>query len=363
MKILYAIQGTGNGHVTRARDIVPLLAEKGDLDVLISGCHSEIDLGFPIKYKLQGLGFVFGKKGGIDLLETYKKNNLKRFWKEVKSLPVADYDMVITDFEPVSAWACYLIKKPCVGLSHQDAVINKKSPKPKTQDIVGSTVLKYYAPTTIQYGFHFNCYDKNIFTPVIRQQVRDQKTTTEAYYTVYLPAYSDKKIIKVLEEVKGVQWQVFSKHNKKPFDKKNISFVPLNNEAFIKSMAGSKGVLCGAGFETPAEALYLKKKLLVVPMKGQYEQQCNAAALKEMGVPVIKSLKKKHIDKIKHWISADQMLTVHYPNFTAEIIDEVVENYPTVTESLNAKPVKQLEDAKGLRNFILKKLLAKLSAP
>jgi hypothetical protein len=48
-------------------------------------------------------------------------------------------------------------------------------------------------------------------------------------------------------------------------------------------MINATGVLCGAGFETPAEAIYLRKKLLVVPMKNQYEQQCNGIAVEENG--------------------------------------------------------------------------------
>ena len=53
-------------------------------------------------------------------------------------------------------------------------------------------------------------------------------------------------------------------------------------------------MLCGAGFETPAEALFLNKKLLVIPMKTQFEQKCNAQALKEMGVTVVKKLSYKY---------------------------------------------------------------------
>jgi len=41
--------------------------------------------------------------------------------------------------------------------------------------------------------------------------------------------------------------------------------------------------------ETPAEALFFKKKLMVIPMKGQYEQLYNAECLKQLGVPIIKS--------------------------------------------------------------------------
>ena len=86
-----------------------------------------------------------------------------------------------------------------------------------------------------------------------------------------------------LKKFKGVQWDVFSKHNKEVIKEANITIQPINNEAFIKSLATCTGVLCGAGFETPAEALFLKKKLLVIPMKTQYEQQCNAAAFRQWG--------------------------------------------------------------------------------
>src|SRR5687768_13379536 len=128
MKILYAIQGTGNGHLSRARDIIPILKKGNEVDLLISGSQADVVLPYTIKYRLQGLGFVFGKKGGIDLLATYKKNRLKKFFEEIESLPVEDYDLVINDFEPVSAWACHIRNVRCISLSHQAAVLNKFAP-------------------------------------------------------------------------------------------------------------------------------------------------------------------------------------------------------------------------------------------
>src|SRR5688572_29510104 len=131
MRILYAVQGTGNGHVCRAREIIPILQKMAEVDILISGTQSDIQLPFNVTYAFKGLSFIFGKKGGVDLLETYKKSHLKTFLQEIKSLPVDIYDLVISDFEPVSSWACYLNNKPCISLSHQAAVLNKKSPQPK----------------------------------------------------------------------------------------------------------------------------------------------------------------------------------------------------------------------------------------
>lgn len=59
-------------------------------------------------------------------------------------------------------------------------------------------------------------------------------------------------------------------------------------------------------------------------MKGQYEQQCNAAALKGMGVPVIKSLKEKHSEKIKNWIYSNRVISVEYPDNTEQIIAGII---------------------------------------
>jgi len=360
MNILYAIQGTGNGHLSRARDIIPLLQKHHKVDLLISGTQSDVQLPFHVKYKFHGLSFIFGKNGGIDILETYSKNNLSVLFSEINSLPVNIYDLVINDFEPVSAWACYLKNIKCVSVSHQAAVLNKKSPQPKNVDIIGKAILKKYAISDVQYGFHFGAYNDNIFTPVIRKQVREQLVDNKGHYTVYLPAYDDKRIIKVLKECKNIRWEVFSKHNKKVIEEKNITVQPINNEAFIISMAASEGVLCGAGFETPAEALFLKKKLMVIPMKGQYEQQCNAVALKKMGVPVLKSLKLKHIEKILLWIKEGTIVEVDYPDKTEAIVNKILLEHTFSPSIVPLKKKKKLKSVKKFKSIILNKISAQV---
>lgn len=360
MKILYAIQGTGNGHISRARDIIPILQKEHEVDILVSGSQVDVTLPFPVKYRYKGLSFVFGKNGGIDFFETYKKSNLKVLFMEINCLPVQVYDLVINDFEPVSAWACYQKNKKCISLSHQAAVIDKKAPQSKNNDLIGKAILKKYAPTTAQYGFHFKAYNQNIYTPVIRQQIREQRCENKGHYTVYLPAYNDKRILKILRECSDTKWEVFSKHNKKVLIEKNISIRPISNDAFIKSMATSEGVLCGAGFETPAEALFLKKRLMVIPMKGQFEQQCNATALKDMGVPVIKSLKKKHLPKIKDWIKSGTVIEVDYPDITEEIINKLLIEQASPNTTQPIQPGKKVYSLKMFKQMTLKKIVAQL---
>jgi uncharacterized protein (TIGR00661 family) len=362
LKILYAIQGTGNGHICRATEIIPFLQKKGTLDILVSGTQSDVELPFDVTYRLGGLGFVFGKKGGVDLLATYKKSHLKQLLSEVKNIPVEKYDLVISDFEPVSSWACYLRNKPCIALSHQAAVINKKSPRPKKGDPVGKAILKSYAPATVSYGFHFAVYDENIYTPVIRKEVRQTKPSNLGHYTVYLPAYSDKRIIRELAKFEGIKWEIFSKHFVHALSSENIRLFPINNSQFIKSMASSAGVLCGAGFETPSEALYLGKKLLVVPMKNQFEQHCNAAALQELGVPVIKSLKEKHSGAIAGWLKSDDIVSVNYADQTEKVVDDIIEMHGLIASKLTtASYDDQKLSVKKLRELTVKKILLKLT--
>ncbi len=326
MKILYAIQGTGNGHLTRAKEIIPLLKEKADVDVLISGQQFDLSLPFDVKYNFQGLGFVFGKKGGVDLWHTYLQMNSIRFLKEIRSLSLAPYDFIISDFEPVSCWAAQMQNKLCIGLSNQAVTLHPKAPEPQHTDLIGKMVLSYYAPVNKSFGFHFKSFDDTIYTPIIRKEVREAKITNKGHYTVYLPAYDDERIIKNLKQFKDIEWQVFSKHAKKSYSQKNISIAPPDANAFLKSMASSAGVLCNAGFGTASEALFCNKKLMVIPMKNQYEQHCNAAVLNSMGVSVIKSLKKKRKAKIEEWIKQKNKIHVDYPDQTTLILENII-NY------------------------------------
>jgi uncharacterized protein (TIGR00661 family) len=89
----------------------------------ISFCLISLAISF------EGLSFIFGKSGGVDIWKTCIKSNIRKLVKEINSLPVEDYDLVINDFEPVSAWACYAKNVPCIGLSHQSAVLAEEAPE------------------------------------------------------------------------------------------------------------------------------------------------------------------------------------------------------------------------------------------
>lgn len=326
MKILYAIQGTGNGHVSRAREIVPLLQQHGEVDLLISGTQVDVKLSQEIKYNFHGFSFIFGKKGGVDHYKTWKNMNLFQFRKDMNAIPLRDYNLILNDFEPISAWACKLQGIESVSLSHQASFKSKKVPRPKTIDW-GKLILSRYAPTTHHIGFHFDRYDDFIYKPVIRSEIRQLQPTNLGHYTVYLPAIDDKDLVNVLRQIPQVRWEVFSKHTKIAYADGNVFVEPVNNEKFNKSMASCEGVFTGGGFEGPAEALHLGKKLLVAPMRFQYEQQCNAYALKQFGLPVIWGSNRNWVPILKDFVAKPQEHQFDFPDETAAIIAHTVNTF------------------------------------
>ncbi len=329
-KILYAIQGTGNGHLARATEIVPILKSMAHTDVLVSGTQADLNVPFSIDYKLKGLSFIIGQSGGVDLIKTAQKLHIRQFVKDIRNLPVDQYDIVINDFEPVSAWACWLRGKECIGLSHQNAVLHPSAPKPDFNDIVGKLILKYYAPVNQKFGFNFKPSFPYIFPPVIRGDIRNAESSQKPYYTVYLPAYSDQQIIDVLSGIPEIEWQVFSKHSKNIYSIGNINFQPVSLEKFTESFLNCTGLLCTAGFEGPAEAIYLGKKLCVIPMKKQYEQYCNAAFLKSMGIRVLEKFSTSGAI-LSEWVKSDDVLHVKYPDITIQILEDIISKHSCKT--------------------------------
>jgi uncharacterized protein (TIGR00661 family) len=129
MKILYGIQSTGNGHISRSSKIIYHLIKNGcDVDILMSGNNSQVKLTFPVKYQMSGFTFFYTNGGSIDYLRTFYNLNFLQFLKDIK-LDVTSYDIIISDFEPITSWAAKLRGKECLGISNQCSFLSDKTPR------------------------------------------------------------------------------------------------------------------------------------------------------------------------------------------------------------------------------------------
>ena len=81
MKILYAVQATGNGHISRAMELLPYLRLYGRVDVFLSGGNSQLKADLPVRYRSKGLSLFYSNGGGLNYEKTLWSLNPVRVWK------------------------------------------------------------------------------------------------------------------------------------------------------------------------------------------------------------------------------------------------------------------------------------------
>ncbi|MBK9255025.1 MAG: glycosyl transferase [Saprospiraceae bacterium] len=303
MKILYAVQATGNGHISRAHQLFPYLSELGEVDIFLSGSNATLPMNIPVKFKSKGLSLFYSQCGGLDYYKTWKNFDFSHIIKTARDLPVKDYDLIINDFDYVTARACRIHKVPSIQFGHQGSFFSSNTPRPENKSIIGELILKKYATATHYVGLHFDRYDSFIFPPVIKQEFINCTPQDHGHVTVYLPAYRTHCIENALRKMAPYQFHWFVPDVEMPSTVGNITYFPVRNQFFNDSLIHAHGLITGGGFETPAEALYLGKRLMSVPIQGQYEQECNAEALRRKGVKVLKDCGDHFAEDISNWLS------------------------------------------------------------
>lgn len=331
MRILYAVQGTGNGHVARARHLIPHLEKHAQVDVWISGTESQLNLPGEMQRSWSGISLKYNAHGGLSITRTLLENRWLQFMKDVLRAPVHDYDLIINDFEPVSAWAVWLRSGTLLELSHQAGVRHPLSPRPKHRNPLGEWILKNYAPSRQSIGFHVQAVAPSIHPPLIRSEVRNLTANPRPQLLVYLPAYSVDTLVAAFKYC-PIPVIAFVPQLAAPIERGAFRAEAVSTRAFLMAFAESDSVLCSAGFELPTESLFHGKRLAVIPIKGQYEQACNAAALRKAGAWQASSLKKLKLDR---WLHSPRPQPQRWPDYSEELVREILSYAPKLLATSN----------------------------
>ncbi|TRX40054.1 glycosyltransferase family protein [Flavobacterium restrictum] len=321
MKIFYAIQATGNGHISRAIQLYPYLQKFGEVDFLLSGSYSSLTPTIPIKYRSNGCSLHYSQCGGLDYWNIAKKVKPNQIYKDARALPLEKYDLIINDFDSITALACKLQNKHSVSFGHQASFESKLTPRPDKKNFIGETIFKHYAPASKYIGLHFEKYDDFIYPPIIKDVITNATPKNEGHITVYLPSFQKECLEKAFHKLSNTAFHWFLDTVKTKYTSKNITYYPVNQDYFNQSLISCDGIITGGGFETPAEALFLEKKVLSIPIKNHYEQECNAAALHKMGVPVLYEVGNDFDLVIENWLNS----TPIYPKIKANNIQETLQ--------------------------------------
>lgn len=319
MKILYGVQGTGNGHTTRARVMAKAFNQRKDIqvDYLFSG--REKDKYFDMQVfgdfaSYRGLSFET-RAGKISQYETLKAAKIRELYRDIKTVRAQDYDLVINDFEPISAWAAKLNNIPSISISHQAAFMH---PIPKhAGTLFDRLITRYFAPTDLQLGVHWYHFGHAIMPPFI--EADDAKSLPSRTYLVYLPFEEIADVSALLDTFSEHDFVCF--HPKIEVDHQigNISWRRPSKMDFLHVLQSCSGVIANAGFELASECLHFGKKLLIKPLSGQFEQLSNAKTLTQLGLG--QSMSTLDSDIVEEWLLKPAIERIEYPQNPDILID------------------------------------------
>ena len=326
MRILYGVQGTGNGHITRSAVMASEFQKRGaTVDYLLSGRDRSLLFNvdrFGDFAHRRGLTFSV-KNGRLLFFKTATSNDIFGALKDIHNLNLYHYDLVISDYEPISAWAAKINKVPSIGISHQCAFhyeIPKKGINP-----AAALLLRWFAPTDINIGLHWHHFGGNILPPIIETEGTDEgcSLVEEDKILVYLPFEQPERVIQLLKPITSHRFFFFTDIDREHVDG-HLYLQPFSREHFISHMLSSVGVISGAGFELPSELFHFGKKLLTKPLAGQAEQLSNGAAMLQLGLAdVMESL---NANRIRDWLDKPTPSPIAYPNVAKHLVDWILDS-------------------------------------
>jgi uncharacterized protein (TIGR00661 family) len=234
---------------------------------------------------------------------------------------------VLTDFEPVTAWAARRQGTPLIALGHQYALT---APTPlQGMNLLQRSLLNYFAPARINLGLHWHHFEhpqqqgRLVLPPIIDFAGQEQTSDSEGPVLVYLPFEAAADVLNWLTPLRQYQFRIYGA-GQPTHDQPHLQFCPPSVQGFKQDLIRASAVISNAGFELISEALQLQKRILVKPLAGQPEQASNALALQQLQVAAAQTQLSSTLiaDFLTGYVPQQQ---VSYPNVAHAIAHWLVQ--------------------------------------
>lgn len=302
MRVAFLVQAEGRGHLTQALAVAAFLRNQGmELVCVVTGnpAHRTIPQYFSSQiqaaiYPLESLHFEVSpnQKGihfGKTLLSFFR--NLPRLRNSVNQVAriLAQHqpDLILNFYEPLGTLFRFFNPRntiPMVCIGHQYLQLHPDYPFPPG-NFLPRILFRLYTRFTCAYatailGLSWKPYPTDpvigIIPPLLRpglNQMRKEVNDPIILAYLVLPGFIEEILI-LSRRFPEYQFHVFSD---KPYpSSENIHFHLPDDRMFKDYLSRCSYYLSTAGFESVCEALYLGRNIFLVPVQGQYEQQCNA---------------------------------------------------------------------------------------
>jgi len=303
-RIIYAVAGEGFGHASRAHLIGQRFLDAGHEVMFVSSHRALLYLrqyyGRRVK-EIFGLTFAY-RQGKVDPVATFFKNavHLPQANRQNKKLFDQVYapfrpDLVVTDFEPFTGWWAWRHGVPFISISNEHILTACKLEHGLWDTIprLTATVVTHFyyigAEAYVVINFFRAPVKKRsavLAPPVVRPVVTTLEPSDAGHVVVYsTTGMHENRLCTVLHDFEDQTFYVYGFN--RFAEVKNCVFKERSTEGFLADVAASRGVIASAGFSLMSECLYLKKKMLLLPLAGQYEQIVNARYAERLGLAVM----------------------------------------------------------------------------
>lgn len=296
-RILYGINGEGMGHAVRSRVVIEHLLKQGNEIFIVTSnrAYKLLSTHFENVFDVHGLRMIYKNnkvlnlRTGIYNLSKITVGAPKSLHKLIKIIKNFKPQIIISDLELYTNYVAKLFRIPllCIDNNHAMAVSKVKMPLRYKKDYIIAKLIvksqvnraKFYILTTF---FDINPTIENIkiFSPILREEVLGAKPKDGDYYLVYQTSDRSKNTIKILKKV-DEKFIVYGFH--KNLREGNLIFREFSEKNFIDDLKNCKAVITNGGFTLMTEALYLRKPILSIPIRKQFEQILNCLSLERMG--------------------------------------------------------------------------------
>lgn len=308
MRFLFIVQGEGRGHMTQAQVLKGILEKQGhSIEAVVLGTSNrrKVPAYFlntfkcPI-YSYPSPNFITDKENKSIRISATIFENLKKSALFMRTLKQIDLRVNfhqpdgIINFYDILGGLYNMVYKPkakFIAIGHQYLAFHPNFIFAKNGKFnsylfkLNTGLTSYRAHMKIALSLwqpSLNTSDSRlkVWPPLIKDSIKKSAIKQEDFYLAYVvnPGYA-QEIIDSARKNPNAKIEAFWDNTSFPNPYQalpNLTFHLINEQLFLEKMATCKGFLTTAGFESIGEAMFLGKPILLVPVKGQYEQRCNA---------------------------------------------------------------------------------------
>lgn len=298
MRIIYGCNTQGQGHLSKAAALVPILRGWGhDVHVVSSGPNALQGYTFEKHLHVPGLEYVI-QNGQTDYQATAAKwaRSIPKMLvslSRVKSL-VREFqpEAIVSDFEPFTASPMLGADCPVISVSRQVTLCDPEIPSPEGLDfdrrLARSTIRLFLMGSDRQYGYHYEPTTWRSLPPIIRPELASVTPKQGDYLFIYNFHHcnaqrADELVRWANSRRQPAKCYGFLQEKPRGFDGM-VEFCKPGRDELLNDLANARAVITTAGFTLPIEAYLFDKPTSVVPIPNQWEQLTNAFHLENAGM-------------------------------------------------------------------------------